>query len=279
MFLKDKWKLKCEWWEEIKQKNSIPKGGEKEWAIILNAYQQRTLLLAFGRAKGHCKESQKSAAFQSTLLSTLKSYVYIASRGLSRGIWKSLLCFFSQRQGEYIFPYKNKESWKKFLRSIVAPGVLPWGIPMPSGAGQAGVSAGRAAAISLLGQLDMGRACVSSPSQLTAVIACRGFKAHMCCLCSPKMTRERAEGRCAPFPPAALFHATGPRPMTERKELLLQGFQQLEAPCACPVQGQQAGGPPQPEGRPSPTLSQYWFSHPDPQLLAVDIWAWDWQWQ
>lgn len=135
MFLKDKWKLKCEWWEKIKQKNSIPKGGGKEWAIILNAYQQRTLLLAFGRAKGHCKESQKSAAFQSTLLPTLKSYVYIASRGLSRGIWKSLLCFFSQRQGEYIFPYKNKESWKKFLRSIVAPGVLPWGIPMPSGAG------------------------------------------------------------------------------------------------------------------------------------------------
>lgn len=67
LFLKEKWKLPYEWWEETKQKNIIAKGGGKEWAIIVNAYQQRTLVLAFGRTKGHCKESQKSDGFQNTL--------------------------------------------------------------------------------------------------------------------------------------------------------------------------------------------------------------------
>lgn len=58
----------------------------------------------------------------------------------------------------------------------------------------------------------MGRAFVSSSSQLTAIIARRECKAHVCCLCSPKMTREGAEGNMLLFPlqPFSTQHVQGP---------------------------------------------------------------------
>lgn len=120
---------------ENQTEKQYSKRGRKGMSYYFKCLPAEDTSVSFWQSKRTLQRKSEKCCFESTLLPTLKSYVYIASRGLSRGIWKSLLCFFSQRQGEYIFPYKNKESWKKFLRSIVAPGVLPWGIPMPSGAG------------------------------------------------------------------------------------------------------------------------------------------------
>lgn len=102
----------------------------------------------------------------------------------------------------------------------------------------------------------MGRVCVSSPPQLTAFFACKGFKEHVCCSCSPKMPQEGAEGRCAPFLPAALFHMVCPRHMTGTVELLLQGIQHVGHPVLSHCRGARLWGP-QPADSLSPTLGQH----------------------
>lgn len=81
--------------------------------------------------------------------------------------------FFSHRYGDFFFLIKLRDDERNF-----SGGMLPWCTPTED--------------------LHMGRACATSPWQLTAIIAC----IYVSCSCCPKMPRDGAEGKRAPFLPA-----------------------------------------------------------------------------
>lgn len=115
-------------------RKTVLQKGEKRNELLFKMLTSRGhICWVLAEQKDTTKKVREVRLCKKILQSALKSYVYIISRGLSRRIWKCLLYFFSHRQGEYIFPYKSKGWWKKFLRRRAAlpQGISIWGQPTP----------------------------------------------------------------------------------------------------------------------------------------------------
>lgn len=119
------------------------------------------------------------------------------------------------------------------------------------------------------GYLHTGRACVSSPWQLAAIIACRGFKACVSLLMSKNATGLGGRKLCS-FPSCnqhfSMQHVQGPW------QRGWSHFCKATSTWRLPVLGECRGArlwEPPACRQVSPTLDQHQFSHSDPQLHAV----------
>lgn len=96
------------------------KRGRKGTSYYLKCLPAEDTSVGFWQNKRTLQRKSEKCCFAK--YSTVSSEIICVHnfQSLEQKVWKRLLHFFSQRQGEYIFPYKSKGWWKKFLRRYAA---------------------------------------------------------------------------------------------------------------------------------------------------------------